>query len=72
MAGIEVLGTADNISIMVAGATEEALEKLKSAGEIRLVKMPLPEFRDYARLKYPDELDEDLITMIEDLIERQT
>lgn len=30
-----------------------------------------PEFRDYARRKYPRELDEDLITMIEDLIERR-
>ena len=30
-----------------------------------------PEFREYARGKYPDELDEDLITMIEDLIERR-
>ena len=30
-----------------------------------------PEFRDYARGKYPKELDEDLITMIEDLIERR-
>ena len=30
-----------------------------------------PEFRDYARKMYPDELDEDLITMIEDLIERR-
>ncbi len=30
-----------------------------------------PEFRDYARQKYPAELDEDLITMIEDLIERK-
>ena len=30
-----------------------------------------PEFRDYARLKYSRELDEDLITMIEDLIERR-
>lgn len=30
-----------------------------------------PEFREYARLKYPDELDEDVITMIEDLIERR-
>ncbi len=28
-----------------------------------------PEFREYARHKYPNELDEDLITMIEDLIE---
>ena len=30
-----------------------------------------PEFREYARRKYPTELDEDLITMIEDLIERK-
>jgi len=30
----------------------------------------LPEFREYARQKYHNELDEDLITMIEDLIER--
>jgi transcriptional regulator with XRE-family HTH domain len=30
-----------------------------------------PEFREYARQKYPDELDEDLIVMIEDLIERR-
>ena len=28
-----------------------------------------PEFREYARQKYPAELDEDMITMIEDLIE---
>ena len=30
-----------------------------------------PEFREYAQHKYPDELDEDLITVIEDLIERR-
>ena len=30
-----------------------------------------PEFREYARHKYPTELDEDLIIMIEDLIERR-
>ena len=30
-----------------------------------------PEFREYARHKYPAELDEDLITMVEDLIERR-
>jgi len=35
----EALGTSDNISIQVAEATEEELEKLKSAYEIRLVKM---------------------------------
>lgn len=30
----------------------------------------LPEFREYAHRKYTDALDEDLITMIEDLIQR--
>jgi transcriptional regulator with XRE-family HTH domain len=30
-----------------------------------------PEFREYARIKYPNELDEDLISIIEDLIERR-
>ena len=30
-----------------------------------------PEFREYARQKYPSELDEDMVTMIEDLIERR-
>jgi transcriptional regulator with XRE-family HTH domain len=30
-----------------------------------------PEFREYARKMYPNELDDDLITMIEDLIERR-
>lgn len=30
-----------------------------------------PEFREYARQKYPKELDDDMITMIEDLIERR-
>ncbi|GAH20491.1 unnamed protein product [marine sediment metagenome] len=33
------MGTADNISIHVAEAIKEELEKLKSAYEIRLVKM---------------------------------
>lgn len=31
----------------------------------------LPEFREYAQQKYPGELDEDLIAVIEDLIERR-
>jgi len=30
-----------------------------------------PEFREYARQMYPNELDDDLISMIEDLIERR-
>jgi len=39
MAGSELLGTVDNISIHVAESTEEELEKMKSAYDIRLVKM---------------------------------
>ncbi|MBA7468608.1 hypothetical protein ES707_03860 [subsurface metagenome] len=39
MVGSEVLGTSDNISIEIAESTEEELEKLKSAKEIRLVKI---------------------------------
>ncbi len=38
MVGSEALGTSDNISIHVAESTEEELEKLKSAYEIRLVR----------------------------------
>ena len=30
-----------------------------------------PEFREYAKQKYPSELDDDLITMVEDLIQRR-
>ena len=40
MVGKEALGTTDNLSIHVAESTEEELEKLKSAYEIRLVKIP--------------------------------
>jgi transcriptional regulator with XRE-family HTH domain len=31
----------------------------------------LPEFREYAHQKYPDDLDDDMIAMIEDLIDRR-
>jgi len=31
----------------------------------------LPDLRDYAKRKYPQELDDDLVTLIEDLIERR-
>ena len=34
-------------------------------------KERLPEFREYATRRYPDELDEDIIIMIEDLIRRR-
>ncbi|GAH86869.1 unnamed protein product, partial [marine sediment metagenome] len=40
------------------------LSILKSMAQ---AKTELPEFRDYARRKYP-ELDEDIITMIEDIL----
>jgi len=39
MTGGEVVGTADDISILVAEAKKEELEKLKAANEVRLVKM---------------------------------
>jgi len=29
----------------------------------------LPDFREYARKRYPAELDEDLVTMVEDLMQ---
>lgn len=51
-------------------------EVLYIAGHLpRLAKvapLELPGFREYARQKYPTELDEDFITMIEDLIKRQS
>ncbi len=50
-------------------------EVLAAAGHIaQFSDMPAtawPEFREYAQQKYPQELDEDIITMIEDLIERR-
>lgn len=60
----------------LAGYLDMPVERLLSTvGHIE--KLPesestdWPEFREYARAKYPDELDEDIITMIEDLIERR-
>ncbi len=48
---------------------------LSVAGHLPMVakKGPdeLPEFREYARQKYPKELNEDMVTMIEDFIERR-
>ncbi len=48
---------------------------LSTAGHLPRILQQLPaewpEFREYARAKYPDELDEDLIAMIEDLIQRR-
>lgn len=56
-----------------SGASIE--EVLAAAGYFPMVtgtvKSDLPEFREYARQKYPSELDDDIVTMIEDLIERR-
>jgi len=41
------------------------------SGIMEQVPAEWPEFREYAQNKYADELDEDLIIMIEDLIERR-
>ena len=52
------------------------LEKILSiAGHVPIIpeRKPadLPQFRDYAHQMYPDELDEDVIGVVEDLIERR-
>jgi len=52
------------------------LEKVFSmAGHLPRVTQTVPaewpEFREYAQQKYPTELDEDMIILIEDLIERR-
>jgi transcriptional regulator with XRE-family HTH domain len=48
---------------------------LAAAGYLSMVHetgaVEWPEFREYAREKYAAELDDDLVTMIEDLIERR-
>lgn len=51
------------------GVIQELIKRSKKP-PYKYGSIDLPEFRDYARHKYPDVLDEDLITMIEDLIER--
>ena len=61
-------GDIDNLFQKSSDRTEE-LEPINHPHNYSSVD--LPEFRDYARLKYSDALDEDLITMIEDLIERE-
>ena len=54
----------------------ESLEKILSAAghfpqEVETEPRKWPEFREYASKKYPTELDEDLIMMIENLIEHR-
>ena len=58
----EYSGTPPQQVLAIAGHLPE-IAKSKSAH--------WPEFREYARHKYPNELDEDMVTMIEDLIERR-
>ncbi|MBI2869692.1 MAG: helix-turn-helix transcriptional regulator [Chloroflexi bacterium] len=53
---------------------ETVTRVLRLAGHLPPAEAPAPDypdFREYARSKYPDELDEDLISLIEDLIERR-
>lgn len=56
-----------------SGVSQEKI--LSIAGHLSMVAEKgadeWPEFREYARQKYPEELDEDMVTMIEDLIERR-
>ena len=51
------------------------LRVLYTAGHVPRIAQQVPaewpEFREYAQRKYPTELDEDLISVIEDLIERR-
>lgn len=50
-------------------------EVLVMAGHLpqveQTVSVEWPEFREYAHRKYPNELDEDLVEIIEELIERR-
>ena len=48
----------------------EDLFYVDSEGQPVKTSNKLPDFREYARQKYPNELDEDLITVLEGLIER--
>jgi transcriptional regulator with XRE-family HTH domain len=62
--------------LSLAEYSGESIDRvLAKAGHIpgKPVKSPAewPEFREYAQQKYPKELDDDLITMIEDVIERR-
>ncbi len=49
----------------------DALFYVDSEGRPVNISNKLPEFREYTCQKYPNELNEDLIVMIEDLIERR-
>jgi transcriptional regulator with XRE-family HTH domain len=61
--------------VRLAKYAEVPLERvLRAAGHsmpIEKTTNELPEFREYAKAKYPRELDDDLVTLIEDLIDRR-
>ena len=61
--------------VRLARYAEVPLERvLQAAGHtmpIEKTASELPEFREYAKSKYPRELDDDLVTLIEDLIYRR-
>lgn len=61
--------------VRLARYAEVPLERvLQATGHpmpIEKTASELPEFREYARTKYPRELDDDLVTLIEDLIDRR-
>ena len=61
--------------VRLAKYAEVSLEHvLRAAGHsmpIEKTANELPEFREYAKSKYPRELDDDLVTLIEDLIDRR-
>jgi len=51
---------------------QKVLKIVGQLPEMNIQEVPdWPEFREYAMKKYPNILDEDIITMIEDLIERR-
>jgi len=61
--------------VRLAKYAEVPLERiLRTAGyamPLDKTASELPEFREYAKSKYPRELDDDLVTLIEDLIDRR-
>jgi transcriptional regulator with XRE-family HTH domain len=74
LSGEDVPSTASCRKLAVYGSV--SVEKVLSmSGHLPEIKqsptVDWPEFREYAHLKYPNELDEDIIIMIEDLIERR-
>ena len=74
LTGEDVPNTASCHKLAVYSNTP-VVEILSMAGHLpEIAEVPpdrLPEFREYAYLKYPSLLDEDMVIMIEELIERR-